>query len=298
MKNFIIYALLILLGTMTVLEVVTRIFNLSADTMPETNLNGNKLLSPNTEGLWVRGGLGELKNHYKINAQGFNSTKDYNLIDTSKINIAIIGDSYIEGLHVDVENSIGRIIERKTRNNVEVHEFGHSGGNIMDFSIIFEKWVKGKYDYAFILLTDNDITDKKPSFMGKGAKVVKSSFTRNLYDNCYSIRYLNINHGMSVKFTKILSFDNFKRDKKEKEMNEKDVNLKAFSLLDETVTILHERDRLNTSLLEKTNLKTLKVDHKLTPIDCGFDGHWGLNGRMNAANSIVEFLQQKHSNIK
>jgi hypothetical protein len=77
-------------------------------------LNNNKLLRPGAEGILVQGGRREVASHYKINQQGINSLKDYTTLDENKIDIAIIGDSYIQGLQVDVEKSIGRILEAET----------------------------------------------------------------------------------------------------------------------------------------------------------------------------------------
>lgn len=290
MKKFLTYFVLLLLGFVVLLEISTRVFKLSGATIPETNLKGDKLLLPGSEGFWIRGGLGELTNHYKINNQGFNSIKDYDHQVANKIKIAIIGDSYIEGFHVDVENSIGRLLEKKLSNKVEVHEYGCSGGNIVDFSLIFKKWVKNNYDFVFILLTNKDLASKSPSFMNKGNKISKTSLVRDIYNKFYFIRYLNINHGLSVKVNKIFSFDNFKLGKEEEDIDFLKVNFEAFESFNDSVVILYESNRLNTSLLSKTGLNMLMVEHELMPIDCGFDGHWSLNGRKNASNTIFQFL--------
>ena len=102
----------------------------------------------------------DIVSNYKINSQGFNSLRDYNVLDDNKISIAIIGDSYIQGMHVNVENSIGRLIEQESDNMFEVHEYGINGMNIVDYQLVFNQFVKDRYDYTFILVTDKDIIKK------------------------------------------------------------------------------------------------------------------------------------------
>ena len=190
MKNFAKRVFGTVFLSVLLLEAFLRIFNFAGITMPEVNIDGNKMLKPGSNGIWVKGGFGEIKSHYVINHQGWNSIVDYDSIDNSKIKIAIIGDSYIQGLHVDVENSIGRILEKKSSNYV-VHEFGRDGANIVDYSLVYNKWVIGKYDYVFILSTDKDLTSKQPSFMNQGKKIPSISLTRKLYDSSYTIPLLS-----------------------------------------------------------------------------------------------------------
>lgn len=290
MKKFISYTAFVLISYIIFLEFSTRIFDLSAITMEEENIEGNRMYKPNSKGVWIRGGQRELVNNYKINSQGFNSIKDYSRLNGNKINIAIIGDSYVEGFHVGVENSIGRILENVTNNQVEVHEYGHSGGNIVDFSLIFEKWIKNKYDYTFILMTDKDITAKKPSFMGNGNKIPKESLARDFYNNFSFIRYLNINHGISVGVRKVFSLNNFSSKNKVESLNPRKINFDAFKIFDSTVTLLFEEEKLDSSFRSQINFRSLKIKHNIKPMNHGFDGHWNYNGRKNCALTIKEFL--------
>ena len=206
MKKFILYISFTVFVFFFFLEITTRVFDLSGHTLPEYNLNNNRLLRPGTEGVLVQGGMREVASHYKINQQGFNSLKDYAAVNEDKISIAIIGDSYIQGLQVDVENSIGRLLEAETLDKMEVHEYGRAGMNIVDYSLIFTQFIKNRYDYTFILATNKDIVIKKASSMGKGNKIPNSSLIREIYNRSSFIRYLNINHKLSVKLKKTLSF--------------------------------------------------------------------------------------------
>ncbi|MCX5687423.1 MAG: hypothetical protein NTV71_02080 [Candidatus Omnitrophica bacterium] len=49
---------------------------------------------------------GEIKARYNINKEGWNSNKEYVERKSSKIRIAVIGDSYVEGLTVDADKSL------------------------------------------------------------------------------------------------------------------------------------------------------------------------------------------------
>jgi len=247
MKSFIIYIIITFLSYIILLEGTTRIFDLSGHTIPETNLNNNKLATPNSEGIWIGGGMREISSHYKINQQGFNSLKDYSILDKNKISIAIIGDSYIESFHVDVENSIGRILEIETKNAIEVHEYGKSGGNIIDFSLMFNKWIKNKYDYTFILATDRDLVANKGSFMGKGNSIPHQSTIRKIYNNSSFIRYLNINHKLSYIINKKFSFSGDSKDKR-KNVKSNEINTSALKGFDSKCIILYEKEKLDTTL--------------------------------------------------
>ena len=291
MKGFILYIFSFLFLFLVLLELTTRIFDLSNHTILEVNLDNDRLCSPQTEGAWVKGGMREIYSHYKINNQGFNSIKDYSTVDRNKISIALIGDSFIEGFHVDVESSIGRILEREMNDSVEVHEYGRSGGNIVDFSLMFEKFCKGRYDYTFILASGIDLVDLESCVMEKGNTIPKESSLRKIYDNLYFIRYLNINQGIGVKLRKLITMSKDIKPLEEK-VGSEELNTHALNRLDSTCVIIYEADRLDPDLLSNyKNLPLVKIEHLFTPINFGFEKHWNLNGRRNCALSIKRYLE-------
>jgi len=297
MKKFLLIIFVTVFAYLFLLEITTRVFDLSGHTLPEYNLNNNKLLRPGAEGVLVQGGMREVASHYKINQQGFNSLKNYTTLDENKISIAIIGDSYIQGLQVDVENSIGRILEAETLDKVEVHEYGRAGMNIVDYSLIFTQSIKNRYYYTFILATNKDIVLKKASSMGKGNKIPNSSLMREIYNLSSFIRYLNINHKLSVKLKKTLSF--FERsDKQQKKITAIDVNLQALKKFDTTCVFLYEKERLDTTLIVPFKLPIVEVKPIYTPINHGFDSHWNLNGRRNCALAIQNYIEKINPKVK
>jgi len=295
MKNFLRYIVVTLFFTIVILEIVVRFFALSSHTLPNSIVNGDNLHKPYADDVYLRGGLAEIKGHYVINPQGFNSLKDYSKLPENKIKIAIIGDSYIEGLQVDVEKSIGRIIEEQMKDTVEVHEYGKSDANIVDYGLIYQKYVKGKYDYVFLWVTNKDLTQKVPGFMGRKDKIIKTNFARKIYQKAHFVRYLNMNHGIQSKVIDIVNKRFSPSSKNEYNISNeenflKKINHDAISSLDESVVILYESEKLNPLFMSYFSFKEVEIIHKRLPKDFGFDLHWNLNGRINIAESIKKYI--------
>jgi hypothetical protein len=254
----------------------------------------------------VRGGLGEVTNYYEINDQGYNSIIDYRELNPEDINIALIGDSYIEGFQTDVRNSIGRKLEKILGPGVRVHEYGRAGSNIVDFSIVYHKYIQPKvYDFTFILATDGDLKPKKPSNMGKGNNIHKKTINRQIYDKIHILRYLNINHGLGVSFKKLInqgpeSIDRIHKEKvvevtKEVFLNE--INVEAIKALPKSIVFLHEGDKLSHFFMENFDFEFKKIIHHKLPKDHGFDGHWNKNGRYNCAKAMAEYIKENKTNL-
>jgi hypothetical protein len=286
------------------LEISLRVFGLAAQTMPTKNVDNNYLLEPGKSGFNVKGGLKEINSYYFINKQGFNSIIDFTDLDNKNLNVALIGDSYVEGFHTDANYSIGRQLEDMLGPNVVVHEFGRSGANIVDYGLVYEKYVKyKKYDFIFVLATDNDLALEKASFMGKGNRVPKKDLTRKIYDNVHLLRYLNINHGLGVHLNKLInngpeSIDrihnkNLSNDIITRESYLNTVNEVALKLLPENVIFLYEEDKLNDVFIENFDFNFKEIIHSKTPKDHGLDGHWNINGRYNCAKSMAEYIQSQ-----
>lgn len=114
-----------------ILELLVRVFHLHSDS-PKRMIDdyGVEKNIPFQTGLNVTGNRLQNAKYYHINEKGFNSNSSK---DGSKetYDIAVIGDSYIEGFHEDLHNSIGRMIERNL-DTVTVLEYGCSGYDLAD----------------------------------------------------------------------------------------------------------------------------------------------------------------------
>lgn len=126
-KNLVVYSVLILIA----LEVLVRVFHLYND-MPERYVdskNINKWI-PGQTGYAVYGNRVQNMAEYHINESGYNSYREFKPTE-EKFELALIGDSYIEGFHQNYYSSIGKRIEDEFP-GIEVYEYGHSANDMAD----------------------------------------------------------------------------------------------------------------------------------------------------------------------
>lgn len=104
----------------------------------------------------------EVKTRFKINENGWNSAYDsYTKERNSKRRIAIIGDSYVEALMVDYNNSMAEQLERKLgQNKNEVFRFAISGAPFSQYlHMLREEVLEYKPDYVVFVLVHNDFDE-------------------------------------------------------------------------------------------------------------------------------------------
>ena len=123
-----LYAVLILIC----LELITRVFHLYQE-QPVFIINdlNVKTYAPNQDGFSVTGNRKMNFAHYHINKSGFNSYREF-IPSDDKTDVALIGDSFIEGLHQNYYNSIGAKVENKLNDGTKVFEYGHAGYDFAD----------------------------------------------------------------------------------------------------------------------------------------------------------------------
>ena len=290
MIKFIKRTLYVFIGVSILLEIITRIFSLSAHTLEQSNINGDRLLKPGSSGCFVRGGLKEINAYYEINPQGWNSVRDYefDLLDSTSSKIAIVGDSFIEGLNTDVHKSIGRLLENKLNNSFIVHEYGAAGGNIQDYMLLYSKYNLEKYDYVFIKMADDDLFQNQPLFINKGGSVTKKSLMRKVYDSSSLLRYLNINHGLGVKLNKMLNGKTNGNTKLNRNRI-KEITNKGVGIFQDNVIVFYDGN-LDSEIINILNLPTISVRHTMKPYNYGFDKHWNIIGRYNVALSLANYI--------
>ncbi len=121
------YLFLILL----ILEILIRVFHLAKDT-PQRFIDKSKVEKwvPNQKGISVTGIRKQNAAHYRINNSGFNSYQEYNSTK-EQFELALVGDSFIEGFHQDYDDSIGKKIENEFP-NIKVYEYGYAGYDFAD----------------------------------------------------------------------------------------------------------------------------------------------------------------------
>lgn len=122
-----LYAFLITVA----LELLVRIFHLYPEDPPRyiDEFDVEKRV-PGYTGHSVTGNRRQNYSEFRINAQGFNSYREFEP-STSKNELALIGDSFIQGFHEDFDRSIGKKIEEQI-NGLEVYEYGYAGWDMAD----------------------------------------------------------------------------------------------------------------------------------------------------------------------
>lgn len=291
MRRFLLYIASLLLLSFIGLEVLLQSTGWAVHSVPKAKLNDSFLLQPGAEGVFRDGGRGEIAGHFSINRQGYNSLIDYSIPDDSAIYIALIGDSYIEGLQVDVEKSIGRQLEAMFDSPVVVHEFGRSGGNVHDYLILAQRADSLGYEYTFVLMSHKDLQASEPSFIGRSDKWKPShQHPETLLETpVYLARNLDLNPAFERLFSqgpeslwRIHSFPN------ESSINPAGVD--ALKKLPASVVILHEPNMVNERFRSSSPCTLLEVPFEGQAYSFGFDKHWNERGRWICARTIADFL--------
>lgn len=191
-----LYALLILL----MLELVVRAFHLHSDS-PERIIDsyGVEKNIPFQTGLNVTGNRRQNAQEYNINALGFNSAKSA-VASAKTYDLALIGDSFIEGFHQNVRNSLGRMIERKL-DSVNVLEFGCSGYDMADQLHLVKAYHKEfkKVDKVVLYLKyENDLD--RASYTPNYDRIKERNSTYAAIKNSSKLLVYMANLGVLTKF--------------------------------------------------------------------------------------------------
>lgn len=284
MRKFILHLLLFGVLMICAAEIFLQLSGLASDVM-DRELTEDQILvfQPDKSGYRTRGMRAEINAHYHINAQGWNSTLDYDQVDSTSI--AIVGDSYIAGFWNDVDSTVAACLQQlisEVNTGVEVHSYGHPGANFYDYENLTPILRDKGYRYIYIYMGAKDFNGKKPSFTGQTKPDVRTGI-RYWYRKSALLRYLNVNFGIK----EILASKKSKRKQHHQAVEEGKTRalarLNAFS--DKTVVFFYEDD-----FFDEVNIfqPLLKISHVLQPIDHGFNKHWNVNGNKNAATTIFQ----------
>lgn len=167
MRKFAVNALLILSGLFVaalLAEAALRIVGFSSPNfyMYDAELGGS--LRPGAEGLYQREG----KAYVKINSDGLRDIEHKISKPDSTFRIAILGDSYAEGLQLDISKLFWKVLENQFQEcklskerKIEVINFGASGfGTGRELLMLRKKVWKYKPDMVILaFLTGNDVRD-------------------------------------------------------------------------------------------------------------------------------------------
>ncbi len=282
MKKFVISASGFVFFLLIVLELFFRISRLACDLpifeyFPDDSLILSK---PGTEGYFTQGGNAEVFSHFKINKQGWNSIVDYDIVTDGTI--AIVGDSYIEGRYVNVEESLGRRVE-KLYPRVIVHEYGVAGANFFDYNNVCRKLLSRGYKSIYVCIGPRDLFAERPSYTQQNG--YKQRPIQRLYKHSALARYLVLN----LKITEIVTGKRGLRKQEGPGPNIKEINKKFEEFGMPGIIYMYESPVLDSLT---TGQFMLKIVHEKLPEDYGFNGHWNTNGVDNVAKTVAEDLRR------
>lgn len=296
MKKFLkdlllIAALVFLLG-----ETAVRVTGLFPKPVERQVKAGNYLPVPFQEGRMVKGKLKEIDAKYRFNNLGFNSLKDYVLPAQNHLGttVAIVGDSFIEGTHVDVDSSIGRLLEFELP-GVLVYEFGVSETNIYDYNNIYDQFGLSEFDYVFVVFSRADLYGEGPTSIGISQRIAqqKNQVLRKLYDLSSLIGFINFNHA---------SFRTLKAS----------VKAKFFAGSEEVLPPIHAHffkeghtnlipvfnDTYGMSRTDDFDFPYRIIRNSPSAHTFGFDRHWNAEGRKEVARQLADFIRSSERGPK
>lgn len=127
MKKFLIKTVVYIFLILIALELIVRALHLYTEDPPRfIDEYGVEKRVPGHTGYAVTGNRNQNFSEFHINSAGFNSFREFEPTQ-DKFEIALIGDSFIEGFHQDYYDSTGKKIERALNDTVEVYEYGYAG---------------------------------------------------------------------------------------------------------------------------------------------------------------------------
>lgn len=305
--KFIVYSLVLVLA----LELLVRVFHLY-NKRPERYLDeyGVEKWVPNQSGFSVTGNRKQNVGVYRINEFGFNSVYDNYSTSNDSIEIAIVGDSFIEGFHQNYTKSISRKVEKRIP-NIKVIEFGYAGYNLSD-----ELNLIASYDHLFkdmdrvviyMRYTDDLITGK---YKVSNRLSLDTPVNRLLKKSKLIVYAKDIGAFAPIK-DKIAAAINFIKGVKIPEIkktNKDDLYLKNFKKLIKTYNYDKEKNVLLLdyslcsseflSYLKQNNFKTIDFSSDFIkskePKTLIYDQHWNNLGREIIADEIVEYIKDEN----
>jgi len=299
------------------LELIVRVFHLY-DQYPQFIINDKnvKTYAPNQEGYTVTGNRVMNFAQYHINKSGFNSYREFTP-SKNKTDVAIIGDSFIEGLHQNYNNSIGKKLESKLNDGTEVFEYGHSGYDLADQLHLIAAY-KEKFeliDYVIIYMKfENDLQRDfyEPDQYWIDSQYFLTSRIQNKIKLFNYVGNIGLFEPLREFKTKLLSFRNNTDTNVHVAENPKTTSkelkyLENFKKLIETygfdknkTAILLDSRTTSKSFLnycdtmQYTYLDFGKVFEKSkTPTTLIYDMHWNNHGRDLIASVVSNYIKSK-----
>lgn len=311
MKKLIFKSLLYVFLLVLALEIWVRLFYLGKDT-PHRYVDEYKVEKwiPNQNGFSITGNRRQNFSEYRINNFGFNSYHEYKPTK-GKVEIALVGDSFIEGFHQNHYNSIGKKIENKLK-DVEVYEYGYAGYDLAD-----QLHLINVYKKHFDLIDNVFINIKFSTDLERGSYDVIND-RMHLEGPLYSmlkksklIVYLQSIGGFEPfkDFVFRKKTTKLKNDKSEKESQTSEENALKLQNFKSLITLYgfdktrftflldsNEISDLFLTYLKNNNYKFIDfgvvLEKSKKPTTLIYDRHWNNHGRDLIATSIIDYYER------
>jgi len=317
MKKLILKSALYIFLILISLELLVRVLHLGKDTPTRflDSFNVEKWV-PNQNGFSVTGNRRQNFSEYHINSSGFNSYREFTP-SKDKTEIALVGDSFIEGFHQDYYNSIGKKIEQILP-GIEVYEYGYAGYDFADQLHLVNVY-KDQFDpidHIFLgIKFSNDLTRNEYKVV-TARLALESPINKNLKKSkllvyCKSIGLLDppkmlVNRIKSTfqppQKKKEINKHELARVKKEKEQRylaNFDTLIRTYGYDKKKYTLLLDASvtsPLFLSYLKENSFnyidfsKSFQESNK--PTTLLYDRHWNNNGRTIIAKEISNYLSK------
>lgn len=320
MRKLILKSGLYFVFILIALEVIVRIFHLSKDNPSRyvDEFNVEKWV-PNQEGYSVTGNRRQNFSKFYINQSGYNSYREF-VPSEDKVELALVGDSFIEGFHQNYYNSIGKKIENKIP-DIEVYEYGYAGYDLADqlHLICAYKDTFDKIDHVVLgLKFGNDLTRNEYRVVTDRLHL-ESTLYRTIRKSKLIVYSQNIGilEPLWVLAGKLSSIGKTKKQpvKSNVETDEATLNLTYINNFESLVsTYGFDKTRfvflIDTSItpsifmnhLESKGYQYIDVHYALSvskkPTTLIYDRHWNNHGREIIAKIVSEFIinKRQHSN--
>lgn len=302
------------------LEVIIRIFHLyPEDPVRFIDNYGVEKRVPNQRGFYVTGNRNQQFTQFNINSNGFNSFRNFTP-SYRKVEIALVGDSYIEGLHQDFFNSTGKKIENRI-NDIEVYEYGYSGYDFADQLHLIHA-----YQDKFDLIDEIIIYFNYQNDLVRGEYVPNQERINTLSSPIFSLRnnIKILSYGSKIgifeplkKFA--IQLGSGEATKNANSVNssistiEKDIKyllnfqklIRTYGFDKNKTTLLLDSRKTNETFLGYCKLNGIKfIDYSPSfsaskkTTDLIYDAHWNDHGRELIAEQISEYMLYKVNNHK
>jgi len=315
MKKLFLKSLLYLVLIVLVLELLVRIFYLTKD-YPNRfvdEYNVQKWI-PKQEGYSVTGIRRQNFSKFHINNSGYNSYREFTP-SKDKVEIALVGDSFIEGFHEDYYNSIGKMIENRLK-DVEVYEYGYGGYDLADQLHLINQYRStfNLIDHVIIgIKFENDLKRGEHNIIQKRMRFETPVFKAMRQTKLLVyLRSIGAFHAPRDLLRKMFSGGNNNeiiRSKQEEKRLQKELEIKYIKNFENLLRLYKFDKERFTFLLDSAQtpivfLKYLR-EHDLkyidfssvlkkskTPTTLIYDRHWNNHGRTLIAQFIANYIRK------